>query len=154
MTKPNMGQRIQDARKKKGLTQKELAEALQLATGTIQQYELGKRVPKNDTIKAIAAKLGMTPFDLIGPEWFDVQLGEEKLTEFRNEVNELLALQKYLSSLGYSVSFDGPANAEEPDVVLIKGKTRTVFTGKQFQQFEKAISDSVNYQIWQQQNKK
>ena len=36
---------IKNARKSKGLTQKELASLCDCATGTIQQYELGKRKP-------------------------------------------------------------------------------------------------------------
>lgn len=89
-----MGQRIQAARKRKGKTQKELAESLGLATGTIQQYELGKRTPKNDTIKAIAAILEMTPFDLVGPEWFDLQLGPEKIDDLREGANALHIVSK------------------------------------------------------------
>jgi transcriptional regulator with XRE-family HTH domain len=49
-----LGPRIAAARKSKGLTQKELAERLDLATGTIQQYELGKRRPDVDVLKSIA----------------------------------------------------------------------------------------------------
>lgn len=40
------GQRIKAARKKAGMTQKEIAEKAGTATGTIQQYELGKRQPR------------------------------------------------------------------------------------------------------------
>ena len=41
-----LGKRIQLARKAKGFTQKQLAEAINAATGTIQQYELDKRQPR------------------------------------------------------------------------------------------------------------
>lgn len=58
---PNVGQRIKKARIKAGLTQKQLAECCGLATGTIQQYELGKRYPKNMTItEKIASSLNTT----------------------------------------------------------------------------------------------
>ena len=46
----SVGERIQLARKHAGLTQKALAEKCGLATGTIQQYELDKRLPKNKEI--------------------------------------------------------------------------------------------------------
>lgn len=52
-----IGQRIQRSRKGKNLTQKELAAKLGLATGTIQQYELGKRQPRLEQFKAIASAL-------------------------------------------------------------------------------------------------
>ncbi len=55
-----VGQRIKIARKNQGLTQKELAERAGTATGTIQQYELGKRQPRADQLRAIASSLGVT----------------------------------------------------------------------------------------------
>lgn len=41
---------IKNARKSKGLTQKELASLCDCATGTIQQYELGKRKPSYEQL--------------------------------------------------------------------------------------------------------
>ena len=55
-----IGQRIKTARKNQGLTQKELAERAGTATGTLQQYELGKRQPRADQLRAIASALGVT----------------------------------------------------------------------------------------------
>ncbi|MDE6911086.1 MAG: helix-turn-helix domain-containing protein, partial [Lachnospiraceae bacterium] len=52
-----LGEKIQTYRKNKGLTQRELAEKCHLATGTIQQYELGKRKPKIEQIQNIAEAL-------------------------------------------------------------------------------------------------
>lgn len=52
-----IGEKIKDARKRKKLTQRELAERLGLATGTIQQYELNKREPKQEQVKRIAEAL-------------------------------------------------------------------------------------------------
>ncbi len=42
----SIAERIKKARKEKGMTQKQLAEEIGVATGTIQQYELGKREPR------------------------------------------------------------------------------------------------------------
>lgn len=63
------GERLKTERKKKGLTQEELAKKLELATGTIQQYELGKREPKLPVIKKIAEVLEVKPYYLVG--WDD-----------------------------------------------------------------------------------
>lgn len=52
-------QRIKDSRKNAGLTQRELAEKAGTATGTIQQYELGKRQPRIEQFIAIAAALNV-----------------------------------------------------------------------------------------------
>ena len=58
------GLRIKEARKEMGLTQKEFANRLGVSTGTIQQYELGKRRPSFEQLDAIAATLGVTYFYL------------------------------------------------------------------------------------------
>lgn len=57
-----IGQRIREARKNAGLTQRELAEKSGTATGTIQQYELGKRKPRFEQISAIADALEIDLF--------------------------------------------------------------------------------------------
>lgn len=146
----NIGQNIKLVRLQANLKQRELAEKLGVSEAMICQWETGKRIPKKETIKKIADGLGVHPSELIGPEWFDMELGMEKLEELREGVAQLHSFEQYLKSLGYSISYEGPADTEYPDVVLIKGKEKTTFTGDQFQQFEKAIADSVEYQIWQQ----
>lgn len=55
-----IGQRIKQARKNAGLTQRELAEKSGTATGTIQQYELGKRQPRTEQLQRIAAALNVS----------------------------------------------------------------------------------------------
>lgn len=50
-----IGERIKAARNAAGLTQKALAAKCGLATGTIQQYELDKRIPKS---REIVERLG------------------------------------------------------------------------------------------------
>ena len=54
-----IGQSIQEARKKAKLTQKELAEKVGIATITVQQYERGVRTPKIETLQKIAQALNI-----------------------------------------------------------------------------------------------
>lgn len=63
-----IGQRIKEVRKNAGLTQRELAEKSGTATGTIQQYELGKRQPRLEQLEAIAAALSVSVGSLLGYE--------------------------------------------------------------------------------------
>jgi len=149
-----IGEKIKAKRLEKGLTQKRLGELSGIAEPTIRRYESGKLNPKLDTIKKIAEGLGITPTDLMGPEWFDLQAGADKLSELKKDVSMLQALEQYLKSLGYSLSYEGPVNTTDPNVILSKGQDRTVFTSDQFKSFEKAIADSVDYQVWQQNHKK
>ncbi len=52
-----IGERIKAARKAANMTQKKLAELAGTATGTIQQYELGKRQPRIEQLQKIATAL-------------------------------------------------------------------------------------------------
>lgn len=150
----NIGQNIKIVRSQANLKQRELAEKLGVSEAMICQWETGKRIPKKETIKKIADGLGVSPSDLIGPEWFDLQAGPEKLQELREDVSQVQAFEQYLKTLGYSVAYEGSAGSEEPNVVLIQGEEKTTFTGGQFDEFKRAIADSVEYQIWRQRNKK
>lgn len=58
------GQRIKTARKKEGLTQKELGEKLGITYQTVAQWENDLRNPKRETLQRIAAALGVSAQDL------------------------------------------------------------------------------------------
>lgn len=87
-----VGDKIKSKRLEKGMTQKRLGELSGIAEPTIRRYEAGKLNPKKETIKKIADGLGVHPSDLIGPEWFDIEIGPEKLAELRDSVNTLSAV--------------------------------------------------------------
>ncbi len=57
-------ERIKKARKKAGITQKELAEKTGLSIASIQGYEQGKYCPKFETLKKIANVLNVSCLDL------------------------------------------------------------------------------------------
>lgn len=63
----SIGKQIKKARNAKKLTQKQLASMLGVATGTIQQYELGKRQPRYEQLQAIADVLQVDIIDLFDP---------------------------------------------------------------------------------------
>nr|DAV06175.1 MAG TPA: helix-turn-helix domain protein [Caudoviricetes sp.] len=60
-----IGHRIQEIRKKRGITQKELATEIGCAEITIRQYESGKRQPRLDQISNIARILNVSEYFLI-----------------------------------------------------------------------------------------
>lgn len=60
----SIGKNIQYYRKKKGFSQKELAQKLNCSTGAIQQYELGKREPNFEMACKIADILNIKPYML------------------------------------------------------------------------------------------
>lgn len=81
-----IGENIKRIRKERGLSQKELGERLHMTQSAIWQFESDKTSPKSETIKKIANALGVTPFELVGPEWADIQVGPEKAKELYNVV--------------------------------------------------------------------
>lgn len=67
-TDNRIGLNIKKFRKKAGLTQKALAEKCDMATGTIQQYELGKREPRIEQQERICEVLGIPTIALLSGE--------------------------------------------------------------------------------------
>lgn len=67
------GQCIKAARKRAGMTQKELGERLGVAYQTLAQWENDLRNPKRETLQRIAAALGTTVSNLLPPDnyWED-----------------------------------------------------------------------------------
>lgn len=60
------GARIKQARKARGLTQKQLGAISGTSEITIRQYELGKRQPRLEQLQRIATALGVHILDLVG----------------------------------------------------------------------------------------
>lgn len=58
--------RLKEARKRKNLRQKEMAEYLGITPRSFQQYEGGKRRPDYETLVAIAGYLDVTTDYLLG----------------------------------------------------------------------------------------
>lgn len=71
------GQLIKAARRKAGMTQKELGAKLGVAYQTLAQWENDLRNPKLDTLQRIAAALGVPVQDLIS-DWEAVDKEEFK----------------------------------------------------------------------------
>ena len=54
-----MGEKIKTARKEKRLTQKGVAELLEVSVDTIKKYERGDRTPRPETLKQLEEILGV-----------------------------------------------------------------------------------------------
>ena len=63
MKQPDLGKKIAELRKSKGLTQEELVEKCNLNVRTLQRIESGEVVPRNYTIKAIFTALDYNGYD-------------------------------------------------------------------------------------------
>jgi transcriptional regulator with XRE-family HTH domain len=79
------GELIREQRKLKGLTQKQLAEAIEVSEPSIRLYELSKRTPSEEIIKKIAEALGISPSALRSYEVSNVREALEMLFRLEEE---------------------------------------------------------------------
>ena len=79
------GQRLQDLRKQKGLTQEELANALYVSRAAVSKWESGRGYPNIDSLKAIARFYSVTVDELLsGGEALAIAEAEQKRVEKRS----------------------------------------------------------------------
>ena len=88
-----IGERIKQARKAKGLTQKELAEKTGLSIGTVQGYEQRKYKPKMASIEKIVSALNVPVSDLLDKPRTNTPTDhtESRLNQLVEECGELIS---------------------------------------------------------------
>ncbi len=59
------GERLRALRKKSGLTQEQLADAVNVSLKTVQRWEFNERQPRIEEVKALAKALGVSEADLL-----------------------------------------------------------------------------------------
>ena len=140
-----VNENIKRIRKERGLTQKRLGEICGIAEPNIRKYENGKQNPKLETVEKIASALGVSAFELMGVEYFDL-----KNPDAGKQYAEYNSFQNYLRSLGY---------AEESTLcsyVITGNGISVVLSGKEYDQLQSSTGDLLFSFLWkkQQQNKK
>lgn len=101
----NIGTNIKKYRKEKGLTQRELADKLNIATNSLSRYEIGERRPPIDMIEKIAEILNVTPIQL---------MYDEEVENALNQSAEILSnFNPNDSSTFTEVSFEDEAQRQE-----------------------------------------
>lgn len=85
-----IGENIKRIRKEKGLTQKQLGALCKMADSAVRRYELGKSVPKIQTLHKIAKGLGVSVHSLVdncGPEYQFSSRGDSSDANNRHNKN-------------------------------------------------------------------
>src|SRR5437879_2126489 len=62
------GQKIREARRRRGLTQAALGERVGVGRDTIKMIEIGRREPSPDLVRRLATKLGLSESELVPTE--------------------------------------------------------------------------------------
>jgi len=124
MKQPELGQRILELRKSKGLTQEELVEKCNINVRTIQRIEAGEVSPRNFTIRTILQALGAS-----SESFFKSDIEEEKKNKFSSkDINDLrlgwicaivfTAFASLTMFLEFTILFDFEYSQDE---ILIRG---------------------------------
>lgn len=97
MKQPELGKRISELRKEKGLTQEELVEQCNINVRTIQRIEAGEVNPRSYTIKII--------FDVLGEEFKQVEtnLKEEQVKRNWTETEIKTLNNSWISGIFYAL---------------------------------------------------
>ena len=130
------GQRIKAARKRIGLTQKELGDKLGISYQSIAQWENDLRKPKQETLIRISRALQVHLRDLT-----DSSIWSEFDKEFPNkseEVSRYEAWENYLNSIGIIISHVG-----ESTHTLIKDGHEASFTDAEFEELQKGAREAI-----------
>lgn len=64
----DLGKRLKDLRKEKGLTQQQVADRIWTSKAVISSYELGNRIPSYDVLIKLAKLFGVSTDYLLGVE--------------------------------------------------------------------------------------
>ena len=90
-----LGKKIKEYRKRKGLTQEQLAEAIEIDTVTVSKIETGKNYPTSTNLTKIADILSVHPKDL-----YDFEIGKTKqdiTSEIINKIYKISENEKKLN---------------------------------------------------------
>lgn len=112
---PDLGDKLKEERKKRNLTQADMAVKLGMKRSTYSLYESGKREPNIDSLQEIASMLEITLDELVG--W------EKDKTVEENIINSPIVSQMMIDTIKkgfdgkvYQISFN--TNNYSPDELL------------------------------------
>lgn len=101
-----VGQKIKALRKKKGITQKELANITNIAEITIRQYEADKYLPKTRNLTKIAHALDSTIGELLVDGWKADKSPEIQFIISSDRKKRLENIFDSLNALGQDIAID------------------------------------------------
>ena len=147
----SFGKLLIKAREKQNITQKRLAEMLDITPTRLNYWEKDKREPSVEMIKKISAVLHISISDLFEWDEFD-----RRYPDVGQECKEFEDFIAFLKSIGYTVKFfpeDEKGNNFTAE--LTKNGVKTAFSENDFENLKLEVKKSIDYQVWQksQENK-
>ena len=119
-----IGQQIKKARKKADITQQELADLLGVSCVGVSQWEIGKRIPKSETIAKIveAMKISLTDFFDFTSEEKEIVLNIEANIAKLN--NAIFSAKQNDPDKSEALKKELDAEKQKMDVYISKGRER------------------------------
>lgn len=142
-----IGQRVKEARKKKGYTQTKLAEILGMSIRTIQKYEYGDIEISLSMINELASVLDTTSSYLLG---YDTKVVKSEITTFADVADMLFELEK-VAGLEFVVDVKRPPRDDNWECALrFNGKAKTELNADMclFLEDWKAAMEREDYEEW------
>jgi transcriptional regulator with XRE-family HTH domain len=155
MISERIGDNIKDARTKKNLTQEALGKLVGCSGVAIMRYEKGERKVSLELVESIAKALDVSPFELMGAEYWD-----RKFPEVAEEAKLFEELISFLESLGYDVKeISEPIKVnsiemESYSIELSKEGVSSKFTEEEFSQMQDEINNLIAFKVWEKRTKK
>lgn len=125
----NIGSNLKIIRNRKQLTQKQLAEMIEVSTITIQNYENNRREPKMDTLNKIAETLNISVNELLNYE----ELEQQRIQFIRNYYKKYPD-DKKISNIVKKIN-DGEALSDE-DIQDIDGYKKADIIARDFDTYD------------------
>lgn len=124
-----VGNRIKEIRKSKGLSQREVAKKLKMAFSTYSNYENNNREPNFETLKKIANVLDVSIAQLVNDE----AIADEEISLFQK-------MKNYLDELDFSLEQDETdIEYDRYQIVSEKHGTISVLTHSELQNIFESI---------------
>lgn len=147
--------KIKELRESLNLSQEDFGKSIGLSKSGVSNIENGNRNVRDSYIELICAKYN------ISKDWllYGNDLAKD-VFELENFLNFLKSngyvCDVYVSNILESSIKDGNIvnDNEECEVSVIKDGITSVFTEQEFKNFQKEVIKSIEYLLWQQNNKK
>jgi len=149
-----IGSRIRNYRMLAGLTQKELAQRCGLSEPAIRNYELGNRIPDEETLKTIALALEINYYALKQPDPFttcgalNMLYLLESMYGLTPEVDGNDIRFVFKNRPPYAVPYITEEHIQElKDMIIHWNRVKQELIGKDFTE-DTSHEDAINYMMW------
>ena len=129
-------EKIFELRKKKGITQREVADAVGITAASISAYEKGTKIPPLDTAIAVAKYFGVSLDYLCGLQDGDSIKGQNELT--RADVLRMLSAIRE-NAFGVSVYCSTDSDRTPPYTTSILINSKTDWANRYFEKFDTLV---------------